>query len=64
MTKALVKTPKQATGNLRVNVSRKMEYTNMKKDDVPYGHYFKWVAFHSKLMQQNKKQQKQGKSRG
>ena len=42
----------------KVKVMKKhVDYTNMKKKDIPYGHYFKWVEFHNnktKLAQEAK----------
>ena len=35
---------------------KKLNYATMAKKDIPYGHYFKWVAFHNKRRQLEKKQ--------
>ena len=43
----------------QVKCMRKPDYTNMQKKDIPHGHYFKWVAFHSELLRLKKEKCKQ-----
>ena len=51
-------TVKSLKGTKKVKVMKEhVDYTHMKKKDIPYGHYFKWIAFHNskiKLAEQAK----------
>jgi hypothetical protein len=41
-------TVKSLKGTKKVKVMKKgVDYTHMKKKDIPHGHYFKWIEFHN-----------------
>ena len=35
---------------------KKINYSRMAKQDIPYGQYFKWVSFQNKLLKRQKKE--------